>query len=72
MYVENLALLCPILIWVGLMGGSSYVNVFHGLLELKTLKKTEKESAISLCLMFNDTAILVASIASLVFDNYYF
>ena len=54
------------------MGGGSYVNVLHGILELKTLKKTEKESAISLSLMFNDTGILLASIASLFLDNFYF
>lgn len=72
MFTENLKILCPIFIWVGLMGGGSYVNVLHGILELKTLKKTEKESAISLSLMFNDTGILLASIASLFLDNFYF
>jgi battenin len=72
MFIESLHLLCPILVWVGIMGGGAYVNVLHNILELKTLRKTEKESAISLCLMFNDTGILLASVASLLFDNYFF
>ena len=29
MWVESLYILCPLLIWVGLMGGDAYVNVMH-------------------------------------------
>jgi len=72
MYVENLYVLCPIYFWVGLMGGGSYVNVVHGLLEKQDLAMDEKESAISLSLMFNDLGILLASILSLLLDNLYF
>ena len=72
MMFSSLYILCPIFIWVGLMGGGSYVNVFHEILELRTLRKSEKEGAVSLTLMFNDTGILLASIASLLLDNYYF
>jgi hypothetical protein len=35
--VDSLFVLCPLLIWVGFMGGASYVNVMHNLLDLKTL-----------------------------------
>ena len=48
------------------MGGGSYVNVLHGIRELKTLTDQEKESAMSLTFMFNDSGILVASIFSIV------
>jgi battenin len=37
MFIESLYVLCPIYIWVGLMGGGSYVNVLHRLRELETL-----------------------------------
>lgn len=51
------------------MGGASYVNVMHNLLDLKTLEKHEKEAALALSLMFNDTGVLLASIFTLVIDN---
>lgn len=57
----------PLCIWVGLMGGASYVNVLNAILDLETLDKTEKEMALSLTLLFNDMGILFASIASLIF-----
>jgi len=66
MMVESMFVLCPLYIWVGFMGGGSYVNVLHGIRELKTLTDQEKESAMSLTFMFNDSGILVASIFSIV------
>mmetsp|Transcript_8244 Transcript_8244/g.13808 ORF Transcript_8244/g.13808 Transcript_8244/m.13808 type:complete len:86 (+) Transcript_8244:1092-1349(+) len=69
MFVDTLWLMCPLLIWVGLMGGASYVNVLHGILELETLEESEREMAMSLSLLFNDSGILLASIFSLVMSN---
>jgi hypothetical protein len=66
LYVETLYALCPLYVWVGLMGGGSYVNVLHGIRELKTLSLEERESAMSLALMFNDLGILCATIFSLI------
>jgi battenin len=37
MWIESLYVLCPVLVFVGLMGGGSYVNVLHGILKLDTL-----------------------------------
>ena len=51
------------------MGGAAYVNVMHNLLKLETLKKTEKEAAIVLSLVFNDTGVLMASIFTIIMDN---
>ena len=59
----------PLTVWVGLMGGASYVNVLNAILDLETLDKTEKEMALSLTLLFNDTGILCASITSLILSN---
>ena len=69
MYFESLYVVCPVLVFVGLMGGASYVNVLHGILELETLDKTEKESAMSLCMLFNDTGILCATTLSIILSN---
>jgi hypothetical protein len=71
MYWESLYVTCPVLIWVGIMGGGSYVNVLHCILDLKTLEKTEKEMALSLSLLFNDTGIFLAAVLSLVLDSTY-
>ena len=59
----------PWLVWVGLMGGGSYVNVQCAIHELKTLSKNEKEAAVSISMLFNDTGILFASILSIVLGN---
>ena len=48
--------------WVGFMGGAAYVNVMHNLLDLPSLKKTEREVALVLSLMFNDTGILLSAV----------
>lgn len=39
LFVESVYVLCPLLIWVGLMGGAAYVNVMHQILEKQSLKK---------------------------------
>jgi len=66
MFCPSLGLMAPLLVWVGLMGGGTYVNALHGMLELKTLDHRERESAMSLSLFFNDFGITLASILSLV------
>ena len=69
MYYDSIKIMLPMLIWVGLMGGASYVNVLHAMLELETLDKRERESAMSLSLFFNDLGILCATIFSLILAN---
>jgi hypothetical protein len=69
MIVESLVYLCPIFIWVGLMGGAAYVNVMHNLLSMDNLKPVEKEGAIVLSLMSNDIGVLSSAIFTLVIDN---
>ena len=68
--VQHLGILCPIFLFVGLMGGGSYVNVLHGLIHREdSLQQSEKEGAVSLSLIFNDSGILLASVASIIFDT---
>ena len=69
MWIDSLYILCPLFIWVGLMGGAAYVNVMHQILERKTLKKSEKEAAIAVSLIFNDVGVLLSAIFSLLIDN---
>ncbi len=69
MFTSYLNLLYIWMIWVGLMGGSSYVNVMYLILEGNSLKKSQKELALTLCTAGNDFGILFASLLSLVLAN---
>lgn len=60
--VLNLYALCPMFVWVGFMGGGAYVNIMHNMLELDTLKKEEKEVAVSFSLILVDAGCMMASI----------
>jgi len=57
------------MIWVGILGGTSYVNVMYLILDTDKLKRTEKEVALSVSNGFNDSGILCASIVSLILYN---
>jgi hypothetical protein len=58
-----------LMFWVGLMGGSSYVNVMYNILESEKLAKNEKELALTLTGVGNDIGILSASLLSLLLSN---
>jgi len=68
-FLETLFVLCPLFIWVGLMGGAAYVNVMHNMLDLPALEDTEREGAIVLSLISNDFGVLGAAILTLALDN---
>ena len=72
MYIESLWILCPMYIWVGLLGGGTYVNTINNLLDLESLTYREKESAISLYLLFNDVGIIFSALFSLGIVSYCF
>lgn len=57
------------MIWVGLMGGSSYVNVMYYVLEDEQLQKTEKELALTITAICDDVGILLSSSLTLLLDN---
>ena len=63
---RNIYILFSVMICVGLMGGSSFVNVIYLLKNTKLLKRTEKELALNLLSCFDDAGILMASILSLI------
>ena len=68
-FCESLYVLFPLMIWVGLMGGASYVNVMFSILEHEKLAKTEKELALTMTTIGNDIGILSASLLALLLDN---
>jgi battenin len=57
------------MIWVGLMGGASYVNVAYQILSADFLPDEYKETAANISLIFNNAGIIVASLFSLLLDN---
>jgi hypothetical protein len=64
--VLSLWVLCPIFIWIGLMGGCSYVNIMHNFLKRDVLRKEEKEIAISFALVVVDCATTLSAIFAIV------
>jgi battenin len=69
LFLENFYVCFVLMAWVGLMGGSSYVNVMYNILESDKLAKSEKELAITMTGVCNDIGILFASILSLLLSN---
>jgi battenin len=69
LFLENFYVMFVLMFWVGLMGGSSYVNVMYNILESEKLAKNEKELALTLTGVGNDIGILLASLLSLLLAN---
>ena len=65
LFIETLYFNLIMTVFVGLMGGCSYVNVFHTIRELTSLTHNERESAMSLSLLFSDLGIVFASMLSI-------
>eukprot|EP00040_Diaphanoeca_grandis_P025522 m.141439 g.141439 ORF g.141439 m.141439 type:complete len:449 (-) comp30190_c0_seq1:67-1413(-) len=58
------------MVFVGLLGGASYVNVFHNLLTSKRIKDEEREYTINLAAMFGPTlGITLSALVILAMDN---
>ena len=65
----SLYVMCPLYVFIGLMGGASYVNVMHQILESEQLRQSQKEAALVLTLIFNDIGVLLAAIFSLIMSQ---
>ena len=63
--VLTLWVLCPYFFWIGLIGGAAYVNVWHNFLKRESLRKDEKETAISFGLVGLDIGVTLASVFSM-------
>ena len=66
LFCKNIYILFSLMVFVGLMGGAQYVNVFYQIKGSDKLHKTDKELAINMTSMSNDLGVLVASITALV------
>lgn len=71
-YFKNVSVYIQVvlMVFVGLMGGTSYVNCMYLILSNKVLKKSEKEIAVNITGVFNDVGIFGASVGALVVSNY--
>lgn len=52
----------PLMVWVGLMGGASYVNVIYQTLETDQVEKKDKEIALNILSIFNNFGILMTTL----------
>ena len=68
-FLPNFYVCFAFMVWVGLMGGGSYVNVMYQILESPDLAKNEKELALTMTTVCNDIGILTASLLSLLLAN---
>ena len=66
LFCDQIYVLFVFMVWVGCMGGTSYVNVIYKIQRSTKLKRTEKELAVMILMVFNDVGILSASILALV------
>ena len=65
LFLTNIYVLFALMIWVGLMGGATYVNVIYLIRESKTLEKREKELTLVMMAIFDDLGIFLASLTAL-------
>eukprot|EP00038_Savillea_parva_P011882 m.200803 g.200803 ORF g.200803 m.200803 type:complete len:617 (-) comp21198_c0_seq1:70-1920(-) len=68
--IANVRLLFALMFFVGLLGGASYVNVFHQLLKRRQIPDGDREFTIQLAALFGPTlGITLAAILILVLDQ---
>ncbi|KAL0227963.1 hypothetical protein RCL1_004106 [Eukaryota sp. TZLM3-RCL] len=63
--------LLGIVLWTGLLGGSSYINSFHLLLSNKKMNQKDREYAINLAALFITIGIMMSSFLDLLLDFLY-
>ena len=67
--MKNFYVMYVWMIFVGLMGGCSYVNIMYLMINSQTLKKKEKELSVMVIGISNDMGILLAGVFSLILAN---
>lgn len=60
----------PLMIWVGCMGGCSYVNCMYLILASKKIDKKNKEVSLNVTGLASEVGIIGATICSLIVSNY--
>jgi battenin len=70
MPLHNIGWLVCLMIFVGLLGGASYANIFDIVLKSDKLQLKEKELASTICIIMYDIGMLFAGIVGYVLDAY--
>lgn len=69
LWITTIYFMIPFFIWVGLMGGATYVNVMFKLLSMEELSNEDKQSALVISLMFQETGKILSSCFVLLMSN---
>ena len=59
----------PLMFYVGLLGGASYVNVFHLVLQDESIGERYRDLVMNLTSFFCNTGILLASVFDIMMDH---
>jgi len=65
----NIYIQFGLMIFVGLLGGASYVNTFHLILKDEKINETDRDFCVNICAMFYTVGIILASVAIVVLDQ---
>ncbi len=68
-FLSSIYLVVASFVFVGFMGGGSYVYCYYKILESKNIKDEYKELTVNIATIFNDFGILLSSLFVLLVDN---
>ena len=57
------------MVFVGLLGGAAYVNIFNEVLEDRTTPEIDREFCVNLCPIFINAGIVCSSLCTILMDN---
>ena len=60
----------PLMVWVGLMGGCSYVNCLFAILDSTKLSKSQKEVAINVASFLNSISITMSAVFAIFISKF--
>jgi CLN3 protein. len=64
-----LSIMCFLMIWVGLMGGTVYANVVYMIIEDEKIAQGEKEVSMNLLNIANFMGIILGALISMILVN---
>ncbi len=65
----KLSVMCFLMIWVGLMGGTVYANVVYMVIENEKIEQGEKEISMNLLNIANFMGIIFGALISMILVN---
>jgi len=70
--IKNVYFLLLIVVFGGMMGGASYINVFNEIVNSKQIRITQKELAISICTLFYDMGVILSGLTGILLNHVLF